>query len=67
MKLSPAEIASSANRAREALRTQVGALAVAGAERLIRREIDASADNGGARESGKFSAVGTDSGRLARC
>ncbi len=38
-----AEIASSANRAREALRAQVGALAVAGAERLIRREIDANA------------------------
>jgi len=37
------EIESSANRARETLRAQVGALAVAGAERLIRREIDAAA------------------------
>ena len=38
-----AEIESAANRAREDLRQKVGALAVAGAERLIRREIDAKA------------------------
>lgn len=37
-----AEIDSAANRAREALRAQVATLAVAGAERLIRREIDAA-------------------------
>ncbi|HET6604102.1 MAG TPA: F0F1 ATP synthase subunit B [Xanthomonadaceae bacterium] len=36
-----AEIESAANRAREVLRSQVATLAVAGAERLIRREIDA--------------------------
>jgi len=35
-----AEIASSAHRAREELRKQMSALAVAGAEKLIRREID---------------------------
>lgn len=38
-----AEIVSAANRAREDLRRQVSSLAVAGAEKLIRREIDASA------------------------
>lgn len=38
-----AEIAASANRAREDLRKQVSTLAVAGAEKLLRREIDASA------------------------
>jgi F-type H+-transporting ATPase subunit b len=38
-----AEIASAANRAREDLRKQVSSLAVAGAEKLIRREIDANA------------------------
>ena len=37
------EIAASANRAREDLRKQVSTLAVAGAEKLLRREIDASA------------------------
>jgi F-type H+-transporting ATPase subunit b len=35
-----AEIASAAHRAREDLRQQLSALAVAGAEKLIRREID---------------------------
>ena len=35
-----AEIASASNRAREDLRKHVSALAVAGAEKLIRREID---------------------------
>jgi F-type H+-transporting ATPase subunit b len=35
-----AEIDTEANRAREQLRTQVAALAVAGAEKLIKREID---------------------------
>lgn len=35
-----ADIAASANRAREDLRRQVSVLAVAGAEKLIRREID---------------------------
>lgn len=38
-----AEIASATNRAREELRRTLGGLAVAGAERLIRREIDADA------------------------
>ena len=38
-----AEIAASANRAREDLRQQVSSLAVAGAEKLLRREIDAAA------------------------
>ena len=38
-----AEIASSATRLREDLRKQLAALAVQGAEKLIRREIDASA------------------------
>ena len=38
-----AEIESSANRAREELRTQVSTLAVAGAEKLLRKEIDANA------------------------
>ncbi len=38
-----AEIDLAANKAREALRAQVASLAVAGAEKLIRREIDASA------------------------
>ncbi len=38
-----AEIASSAHRAREELRKQMSALAVAGAEKLIRREIDGNA------------------------
>jgi F-type H+-transporting ATPase subunit b len=37
------EIAASTNRAREELRKQVSALAVTGAEKLLRREIDASA------------------------
>jgi len=37
------EIAASATRAREELRKQVAALAVTGAEKLIRREIDANA------------------------
>jgi F-type H+-transporting ATPase subunit b len=41
--LAQAEIASASTRAREELRTQVSALAVAGAEKLIRREIDANA------------------------
>ncbi len=38
-----AEIEAAANRAREQLRQQVAGLAVAGAEKLLRREIDASA------------------------
>ena len=38
-----AEIASASNRAREDLRKHVSALAVAGAEKLIRREIDSNA------------------------
>lgn len=38
-----AEIEQEANRAREALREQVAALAVAGAEKILRREIDAKA------------------------
>jgi F-type H+-transporting ATPase subunit b len=41
--LAEAEIAASANRAREDLRRQVSALAVTGAEKLLRREIDANA------------------------
>ena len=40
--LAVAEIDVAANRAREDLRKQVSALAVAGASRLIKREIDAS-------------------------
>ena len=38
-----ADIAASANRAREDLRKQVSALAVSGAEKLIRRELDPAA------------------------
>ena len=38
-----AEIVSMGNRAREELRKQVSAIAVAGAEKLIKREIDANA------------------------
>lgn len=41
--LAQAEIDLSANRAREQLRQQVAALAVTGAEKVLRREIDASA------------------------
>ena len=41
--LAESEIEASTNRAREELRQQIGVLAVAGAEKLIRREIDASA------------------------
>ena len=41
--LAEAEIAAAANRAREDLRRQVSLLAVAGAEKLLRREIDANA------------------------
>ncbi len=37
------DIASMAERAREELRTQVGTLAVRGAEKIVQREIDASA------------------------
>lgn len=40
--LAQVEIASAANRAKEDLRRQVSALAVAGAEKLIRREIDSA-------------------------
>lgn len=36
-----AEIVQEANRARESLREQVAALAVAGAEKILRREVDA--------------------------
>ncbi len=41
--LAQSEIESATNRAREDLRKQVSALAVEGAEKLLRREIDASA------------------------
>lgn len=41
--LAQSEIDAAANRAREELRKQVSALAVSGAEKLLRREIDASA------------------------
>lgn len=41
--LADAEILASANRAREDLRKQVSLLAVSGAEKLLRREIDANA------------------------
>jgi F-type H+-transporting ATPase subunit b len=41
--LAESEIAAAANRAREDLRKQVSALAVTGAEKLLRREIDAGA------------------------
>ena len=37
-----ADVAQEANRAREALREQVAALAVKGAESILRREVDAS-------------------------
>ncbi|MFD0740158.1 F0F1 ATP synthase subunit B [Lysobacter koreensis] len=40
--LSDAEIVASANRAREDLRKQVSLLAVSGAEKLLKREIDAN-------------------------
>ncbi|RPE75840.1 F0F1 ATP synthase subunit B [Vulcaniibacterium tengchongense] len=41
--LAEAEIAAAANRAREDLRRQVSVLAVSGAEKLLKREIDANA------------------------
>lgn len=41
--LAQSEIAAAANRAKEELRKQVSALAVDGAEKLLRREIDANA------------------------
>ena len=41
--LAQAEIDASANRAKEDLRRQVSMLAVSGAEKLLRREIDANA------------------------
>jgi F-type H+-transporting ATPase subunit b len=41
--LAQSEIDAATNRAREDLRKQVSALAVTGAEKLLRREIDASA------------------------
>jgi F-type H+-transporting ATPase subunit b len=41
--LAQADIGAATNRAREGLRMQVSALAVSGAEKLLRREIDASA------------------------
>jgi F-type H+-transporting ATPase subunit b len=41
--LAQAEIEASANRAKEDLRKQVSLLAVSGAEKLLRREIDANA------------------------
>jgi F-type H+-transporting ATPase subunit b len=40
-----AEIAQEVSRARERLRDQVAALAVAGAEKILRREVDAKAHN----------------------
>ncbi|MEP6633917.1 MAG: F0F1 ATP synthase subunit B [Luteimonas sp.] len=41
--LAEADIGAATNRAREELRLQVSALAVSGAEKLLRREIDANA------------------------
>jgi F-type H+-transporting ATPase subunit b len=41
--LAETEIAAAANRAREDLRKQVSSLAVSGAEKLLKREIDANA------------------------
>ena len=41
--LAESEIAAAANRAREELRRQVSVLAVSGAEKLLKREIDAGA------------------------
>jgi F-type H+-transporting ATPase subunit b len=41
--LAKAEIAAAANRAKEDLRKQVSVLAVTGAEKLLKREIDANA------------------------
>ena len=41
--LAESEIAASTNRAREELRKQVSVLAVSGAEKLLKREIDAGA------------------------
>lgn len=41
--LAEAEIDAAAGRAREALRQQIATLAVAGAEKLVRREIDGNA------------------------
>jgi F-type H+-transporting ATPase subunit b len=41
--MAQAEIVAASNRAREDLRKQVSVLAVAGAEKLLRREIDANA------------------------
>ncbi|WP_222565277.1 F0F1 ATP synthase subunit B [Novilysobacter antarcticus] len=41
--MADAEIAAAQNRAREDLRKQVSSLAVSGAEKLLRREIDANA------------------------
>ena len=38
-----AEIQQEVSRAKETLRTQVAALAVAGAEQILRREVDAKA------------------------
>lgn len=38
-----AEVAQEAQRAREALRNEVAALAVAGAEKILQREVDAAA------------------------
>jgi F-type H+-transporting ATPase subunit b len=38
-----AEIAQEVSRVKEALRSQVAALAVAGAEKILRREVDAKA------------------------
>ncbi|MBX3713703.1 MAG: F0F1 ATP synthase subunit B [Lysobacter sp.] len=41
--MAEADIAAAANRAKEDLRKQVSALAVSGAEKLLKREIDANA------------------------
>ncbi|MEJ2114823.1 MAG: F0F1 ATP synthase subunit B, partial [Gammaproteobacteria bacterium] len=38
-----AEVEKEINRAKEALRTQVSTIAVAGAERILKKEINASA------------------------
>jgi len=41
--LAEAEIAAAANRAKDDLRKQVSVLAVTGAEKLLKRELDANA------------------------
>jgi F-type H+-transporting ATPase subunit delta len=55
-----AEIASAANRAREELRKQLSQLAVAGAEKLIKREIDGNATRRCSTTSPRSSEPGPD-------